>query len=356
MNIQTSNTNPNFTIVLPGPCNATCSFCTWEEDDNSNSFLNGLEYALNNLPIMFQQISISGGEPTLSPYLRKTLKLISKYRHKFKKVVLTTNAVKLFTDPLYNGISLKELYNIVDHINISRHSSIDHENYQVFGNSSVPSTEELTLLSNRLNNSRLGENTDLNYNCVLTDEVEQDPVKWIKFMKSTNIRSVVFRNQYNDDTVSSIEQQFIDSNIVPQEENECPVCKTTVYFTDDGYKFKFHKSVYEPIKIFNGLNIMNETYEVILQSSGNLTRDWEGKSILYNAYATPNELAKNSKVLKHYEEYPEEIRIQIEAKEEKERLNNARREESRLARLRRVEGVQYSSCGNTVSSRYSSCG
>ena len=32
MKIKTQNKNPNFTIVLPGTCQAKCDFCFWKED------------------------------------------------------------------------------------------------------------------------------------------------------------------------------------------------------------------------------------------------------------------------------------------------------------------------------------
>ncbi len=342
MNILTNNESPNFTIILPGPCNADCSFCTWKENPEASGFLTGLEYALKNLPIMFQQISISGGEPTISPYLRETLAIIRKYRNKFKKVVLTTNGTRLFTDPLQNGLQLNSLQNIVDHINISRHASDDIDNIKVFDTNGIPSTAELELLAHRLHNSSLDSFIDLNYNCVLTEGIDHDPVKWIKFMDRTGIQSVTFRNQYDDDSTSQIEQEFIDAGMQKTSESNCPVCRTTVYRIN-GFTFKFHSSAFEPIKIFNGLNIPDETYEVILQSNGNITRDWEGKSILYSAEATFDRVQVNDAVIKEYQDYPE---VQRGIQEDRARA---------IAEREARRSTSYSGCGSSSRS-YSSCG
>lgn len=297
MNIITRDENPNFTIILPGPCNANCSFCTWKEDNDSVGFLTGLKYALENLPIMFRQITISGGEPTLSPYIKEVLIMIEQYRSKFNKVVLNTNATKLFTDSLQNGLQITSLLDVVDSINISRHSTDDIRNAEIF-KGDVPNTAELTTIANKLKNSTFDDLIDLNYNCVLTKDTIQDPVEWIKFMKSTNIKTVTFRNLSND--ISDIEQQFINSSIIPIYENNCSVYKTTVYKTDTNYTFKFQSSIFKS-SMFTGLNTQSETHEVILQSNGNLTKDWEGKKILYSAEPSAAEIIMNDIIIQEYQ-------------------------------------------------------
>jgi len=273
MQIQTHNENPNFTIILPGPCQARCEFCQWEEDKENDAFMVGLWYALENLPENFTQISLSGGEPLLSPYFSKALDLIKRYP-KFNKIVLTTNGINL-----KSFIIEKKLIGI-NHVNISRHSIDDLENVEVFKSTDVPSKRDLSEISKVL--TVFGESFDLNFNCVFVPEVQHDVINWLKFLKETGIKSVTFRNQYDNFEKSQLQLDMETTAIEPEITSECPVCKTEIYRIQD-QSFKFHMSANEPTD--NGELTLNfgkeETYEVILQSNGNLTRDWGGNKILH---------------------------------------------------------------------------
>lgn len=266
MNISTKNRNPNFTIVLPGPCQANCDFCFWKRESEEDSFIPSLKRVLKKLPDNFTQISISGGEPTLSPVFDKALKIINKYKKKgkIKKVVLTTNGINL---------SKKDLTGI-DHINISRHSTSDDDNQKIFKTDNVPSFEELKYINRQVNKFGI----DINYNVVFTDlnkHIEYD--LWAKFVKKTGATSVTFRNQYGEYDMSHLEQCMLEDNYTPNLISTCPVCRTASYYYN-GVKLKFHSSAYEPTesKEFDE----NETYELILHPTGDLTRDWEGKKII----------------------------------------------------------------------------
>jgi organic radical activating enzyme len=72
------------------------------------------------------EINLTGGEPTLSPYFGRVLDLLKSRKKHFKKIVLTTN-----------GTNLKEhwdsISSVVDHLNISRHSSSKNARVNIFG-------------------------------------------------------------------------------------------------------------------------------------------------------------------------------------------------------------------------------
>ena len=133
--------NPNLSIVVPGGCNANCQFCFWKKNKTCNNYLEKMKVTLSNLPSQFYQLSLTGGEPTLSPYLEDIVNSID--RKKFKHTVLTTN-----------GANLLEKVNIlkgkIDHINISRHRYDDNINNSIF-NSKMLTTEQVKEVTNELN-------------------------------------------------------------------------------------------------------------------------------------------------------------------------------------------------------------
>jgi MoaA/NifB/PqqE/SkfB family radical SAM enzyme len=266
MKISTRNINPNFTIVLPGPCQANCDFCFWKREDEEDSFISSLKRSLKKLPKNFSQISISGGEPTLSPVFEKTMKVINKYKKKGKinKIVLTTNGINLLEKDLRG----------IDHINISRHHMDDITNQEIFKTEKIPSFSDLEKINDYVNKFGI----DVNYNVVFNEKNKvSDIAAWEEFVKATGATSITFRNQYGDFNKSLLENKILKDGYLPNVISTCPVCRTASYFIK-GIKFKFHSSSYVPTesKAFE----TNETYELILHPTGDLTRDWEAKKII----------------------------------------------------------------------------
>lgn len=270
LQIATRNNNPNFTIILPGPCQAKCSFCFWKQDKNNSNFIKGLKTSLEELPNLFNQISISGGEPTISPYFKETLEIINEYKKngKIQKVVLTTN-----------GLNLKNLdLTGINHINISRHAITYEENQKIFETKNIPNNEDLKEIANHCNTFGI----DVNFNVVFVDEINTNYniEEWTNLAKNSNVSSLTFRNQYNNYGISKLENDLIENNYKPHIISSCPVCRTSTFFVN-GVKVRFHSSDYEPTESDKFQE--DEVYEVILQQNGNLTRDWEEKKILINS-------------------------------------------------------------------------
>lgn len=264
--ITTGNKNPNLTIVLPGPCQAKCSFCNWKQDDKIFDFLKNLEKLLYNLPKNFRQISISGGEPTLSPVFKDAIELIGKAKDsgKLDKVVLTTNGVNLNFD--YSNL----MTDIVDHVNISRHHYHDIVNQKIFNTTRIPNATDIQMIIKNCNKNGI----DVNFNCVFTKENSRwkrtGLKKFIRLAKEAGASSIAFRNQY-DNFEPSILQGELELNYRVKSEQSCPVCFTKVFLVD-GLPIKFHHSSYEPTE--NKSFDKNETYELILHGNGTLSRDW----------------------------------------------------------------------------------
>ena len=95
---------------------------------------------LDGLPDCFDQLSLTGGEPTLSPYFLEVLDVVRSRRNKYKKVVLTTNGQKILDFK-------KEIKQTVDHINLSRHHWTEKKNAEVFKTKNVPGFKKLKEIS-----------------------------------------------------------------------------------------------------------------------------------------------------------------------------------------------------------------
>ena len=144
--MKLSVVNPNLSVILPVGCNAKCDFCYWSPDFGLTT--DRFEFISKTLPEAFNQVSITGGEPTLHPLLIDYLNIA---RNRFDKIVLNTNGYKL----------TPKIANMVNHVNISRHHFSDEENNKIFNTIDIPTALDIKLLLKLTNNITL--------NCVLPD-------------------------------------------------------------------------------------------------------------------------------------------------------------------------------------------
>jgi molybdenum cofactor biosynthesis enzyme MoaA len=182
---------PNFSILLPGPCNAACEFCFLKNErapakpEFQVEYLRKLDYTLRNLPRQFWQISITGGEPTLSPYLMPVLALISAHRGRYTNVVLTTNGTKL-------DAACGSLLNVVDHVNISMHHYDEGMNQKIFGGSYRMSHAAIATVVDMLGTVGI----DASANCVVDDGVDLAFLdRYVRVAQSLGFRAVHFRKR-----------------------------------------------------------------------------------------------------------------------------------------------------------------
>lgn len=189
--MQLLNDDPNFSIVLPGPCDAACSFCFSQKGPPSCGmlkYLTRLNAVLEALGPQFYQISITGGEPTLSPYLLPVLAVIQAHRHKFTNVLLTTNGSKLLD--VY-----EDLKGIVDNVNISRHHYQEGKNKRIFGGRYNVKTGDLEMMTDRLGAIGIA----VSANCVVDDSTDAGFLGYfIGFAMSIGFKAVRFRKQNGD--------------------------------------------------------------------------------------------------------------------------------------------------------------
>jgi len=258
--------NPNFSIVLPGDCNASCKFCFWKETPKADTlslraYRARLDEVLQELPNDFRQCSITGGEPTKSVYLNHTL---ASVRERFDKVVLSTNGYDV--NPLMLGY--------IDHLNVSRHEMDDHLNTGIFQSNDVPNVSELREICDMANSV----DVDVTLNCVLDSKFSDKPWirAYIQFAKFVNANAVCFRKVHSDLKPLPVESGW--GKIVA--ESSCPVCASRTMYIE-GMKITWKYSVKEPSIEMKGI------YEAVFHSDGRLTNDWAGN----------NEITWSSKII-----------------------------------------------------------
>jgi MoaA/NifB/PqqE/SkfB family radical SAM enzyme len=251
--------NPNFSIVLPGKCNGNCGFCFWKESSACENYIQNLKETINNLPEQFYQLSLTGGEPTLSPYFSDILENIDTDR--WLNTVLTTNGVNLKK-------FIHQLEGKIQHVNISRHHYDDKINESIFESKSVPSANFLKKLVKELNDVGI----DVTYSAVITEHLNnKDEIKkFIKFAKSHGVNQVFFRKQHGTLDPSEAEKAF---EHLPQEHHNCPVCRNTTQHINET-KVVWKASLEEPSKELGMI------YELVYNQNGKLTSDWEQELIV----------------------------------------------------------------------------
>jgi molybdenum cofactor biosynthesis enzyme MoaA len=206
-------TTPNFSIVLPGGCNAKCDFCFWRQERTVNDYMAKLEETLSVLPRQFSQVSVTGGEPTLSPRLADVLSLLKTTR-RFGKVVFTTNGVKMLEVLGKHW----ETFAVVNHVNVSRHYADERRNRDAFRTDNVPRALEIKEIAGFLN--RLG--IDVTFNCVIDDSFgRQDVLDMLALSKWCGVSAVCFRKKHGDLRPTRAERAFREWAIV--DERRCPV-------------------------------------------------------------------------------------------------------------------------------------
>lgn len=253
--------NPNFSIIVPTGCNAKCSFCFWDRNVTRvkpEEYLEKLWSELQDLPDIFTQCSITGGEPTMLPWLKGILRLV---RERFDKVVLSTNGYKLD----------KHLYmcddGLIDHLNISRHDIGEKNNRQAFGTESIPSDKVIRALSRTFQNFGI----DVTLNCVLSPEYDdlQFIHDYIDYAKGLNANSVSFRKDHSDLEFMGVEEAL--GKVIYS--SSCPVCRSDVRLIN-GMTTTWKYSVKEPSNDLGGI------YELIYHQDGRITSDWKGENII----------------------------------------------------------------------------
>jgi MoaA/NifB/PqqE/SkfB family radical SAM enzyme len=255
---------PNTTILVPGTCNAHCGFCFWNREEGKikppGNYIEKVFDSLEKLPPEFATLSLSGGEPTISPWLPRILTRLGTFRRKnprFQRVVLTTHGGNL-------SKHLSAIGCVVDHINISRHKIGTEENRKVFGTKHIPSDEELRELIAEVHELT---DCDVTLNCVVPPKVTikfcHDFIHYARYLGAD---AVSFRKEASTVAPTAAEKAFVKRYGI-LDESKCPVCRGLVQLID-GFDVRWKGSVQEPSIETGGV------YEAIIHPDGNIYSDW----------------------------------------------------------------------------------
>ena len=260
--------NPNLSIILPGGCNCSCEFCFWKESSMiDRDYPQRLCEVLDSLPHQFQQISITGGEATISPFWGSLIDALAARKDRFPKKVLNTNGT--FATNIKNSDEIiKDLQKAgVYHVNWSRHHYDEAENWKIFGNHKVPNQMRMQAAIDQM----AADGIDVTLNTVMGIGIKNriDVENYIKMAHNVGATGICFRKEVSkgsDLSLHSLEELFMDYKEVAS--NECPVCRgRTILFR--GCPVTFKAGLLETAK--------DGVYELILQPNGDLTIDWAGK-------------------------------------------------------------------------------
>jgi len=259
----TNKYGPNATVLLPGGCNAACDFCFWNSEEAKikppADFIERVFDIVDRLPDEFNCLSISGGEPTLSPIFGKFMSALALHRRdtKLERVVLTTHGGNLNNHIPVVGAA-------VDHINISRHSVTDEGNFEIFKTKKIPTNKELKKLIKRIHDNT---QCDVTLNCVVNKDVSVEfCYEFIRYANDIGADAVSFRKTASDVTKTEAEKYFAKKHGVLGE-TECEVCRgmeQNVY----GFNVRWKGTVHEPSIETNGV------YEAVIHPDGNAYTDW----------------------------------------------------------------------------------
>ena len=206
--------NFNFTIFIDDYCNADCRFCI-EQIKTENTgrimkcgkitevdrYLNRLDEVLKAIRPYNPSVSVTGGEPLLSPAFDGVMKLLKKYR--FRKTVITTNGTDI----------LKHIDEIADagisHVNFSRpHYSENVVQDIMRFRDGMASFEELKAAIYSLEEK--GVRT--RFNCIIGKDGIDNVAKMKKYMDfiaGIGCSHVVFREMmsFNEETSKNLEKK-----------------------------------------------------------------------------------------------------------------------------------------------------
>jgi organic radical activating enzyme/uncharacterized membrane protein YgcG len=265
--LRYSVTEPNFSIVLPGGCNAKCGFCFAGAEKKAlpiNTYIKGLKETLDALPDVFTSVSITGGEPTLSRYFVPVLTLLAGMRDRFQKIVLTTNGTHL-------SKYIDNISGVVDHLNLSRHHHDDAENLRVFNNGTGKGFTVDSVDVRRIIEECSLHGIDVTANCVFDLKTHSGFFQqFTDWARNIGFSAIHFRKQNGNLKVPANWKKAFGNHKITGE-GGCPVCKTT-WIRVTGMRVALKTSVLEPDQVLEP----NTCHELIHMADGVVYTDWAG--------------------------------------------------------------------------------
>lgn len=299
--------NFNFSIFIDKHCNADCKFCVAQlryenmkalynknSINDSSKYLERLDEILQKIRPLNPSVSITGGEPTISPILTDVLKLIDKYG--FRKRTITTNGSGLFN--IQDGDTI--LNNLIkynwDYLNISRASYDDAKNRQIMRFQTEGAYCTMDMVRRIIKET---QNTRLKHriSCLLLKESVNSVAeikKYVDFYSDLGADNFIFRElmDYDHLAVNKEKVHYCDTNKVKLNEiwedfAQYPEFKK--YLNILGYYY--YVEIYKMNKNGRDITIASESadlnqqykekeknpdmvYEMVFHDNGNLNASW----------------------------------------------------------------------------------
>lgn len=295
--------NINFNIFIDDYCNADCKFCVAQlryEHKNAiynkghikdvDEYLRRLDEILKIAKALDTSVSITGGEPTMSPILTEVLKMVDSYN--FRKRTITTNGSGLFriqnNDTILNNL-IKYNWN---HLNISRAGYNDALNKKImrYANDKEYCDEDMLKQILTISNA-----SDLKHriSCLLLKESVssvEEIKKYVDHYSKLGANNFIFRElmDYDKSAVNTEKMRYCDENKIKlydiwHDFEKYPEFKP--YLNILGYYY------YVEIYKYSGMTVASETadlniqnrevaahddvvYEMVFHPNGNLCASW----------------------------------------------------------------------------------
>lgn len=294
--------NFNFSIFVDDYCNADCKFCVAQlryQNKNkmyekkhldTDTYLKRLDYILSLIRPLNPSISLTGGEPTLSPIFLDIVRLVDKYG--FRKRTITTNGSALLNTS-DNDIILNHLIqNHFDYLNISRAASTDAENKKIMRynmEKEYCTNEMLKEILSIVNKSDLKNRLS----CLLLKESVNSVEKmkeYIDTYMSLGADNFIFRElmDYDKTAINTEKMQYCDDNKIKLYDiwNEFEEYKEFVpylnllgyYYYVEIYKYKgavvASESADLNIQTREQAKYKDTVFEMVFHNNGNLCGSW----------------------------------------------------------------------------------
>ncbi len=305
--------NLNFSIFIDDRCNADCKFCVaqlryhhrnelYQKDRiaDPDSYLARLDEVLRIVRPLDPSVSLTGGEPTLSPLLTEVLKLVDHYG--FRKRTITTNGSGLLRVQDNDTILGNLIRYRWDHLNISRVSPDDRINRAIMRFSEDSAYCDMAMLREIL---AICGKSSLKHrmSCLLLKECVHDAAgikSYADILSEVGADNFIFRElmDYDRLAVNTEKTEYCRENKVKlydiwQQFRDYP--EFVPYLNLLGYYYYVEIYKYRNMTVASetaDMNIQNLekaahpdiVYEMIFHTSGHLTGSWVEKEEMLDRY------------------------------------------------------------------------
>lgn len=270
-------TNCNFSIFLLGECNANCKFCVAHirnnQLKNDKIQLEYIKKAIELVKPLNPTVSLSGGEPTLSPIFEEVCDLLKDFRVK----AVTTNGYEFEqTIPILTKNDWTYLNISIPHYDDAKQKRMMEWN------------KSIEVSNIQFANVRLS--------CILSQEginTKEEVLNYVNHFYAKGIRNFIFRQMTEGEVLSTTERnerivEYIRFNKVDM--TTCIPKEFTFFKENRGYyywvllyKYKDAVIAYEAADLAERSEAQqdNKIFELVLHPNGNLNYGWDpNKEIL----------------------------------------------------------------------------